>query len=90
MDISSWELTFSELWELEILNGGLSSFRVLGKVLRLGLDTLDEALRAEGTGLVGDVRGDLELVRGGGGGGTLLVRRLELRSGTGGLASPEG
>lgn len=38
-------------------------------------------------GLVGDARGDLELVRGGGGGGTRLAARSPRRSGTGGLAS---
>lgn len=58
--------------------------------LRTGLDTLEEVLRAGVRGLVGDARGDLELVRGGGGGGTLFERRSELRSGTGGFASPEG
>lgn len=39
--------------------------------------------------MVGDATGDLELVRGGGGGGILLFCRSGVRSGTGGLPASD-
>lgn len=44
-------------------------------------------MRGGNDGLVGDAKGERELVLGGGGGGTLFARRSALRSGTGGLES---
>lgn len=91
------ELTLSQLDELEIADSevelvffkldrdGLLRLRWTDEPPTLHVVTVVTVL--DGLMVVGDARGDLELVRGGGGGGTRLLMSSTERSGTGGLGS---
>jgi len=78
-------LTLSQLEELEASGGSLVFSLRLDRPGALRRRGLPEGPRGGTVGPVGEERGERELVRGGGGGGTLLFSRSAPRSGTGGL-----